>query len=279
MIKFELQNLILASIVSVTALAFILVHTRLTRKTYAGFDLWIAGMVFWLIGAMLVYELRGHVHPLLSDVYGNALILLHPIIFFEGQIRFYGLGSRWWRMPLNLALLAVAVLLFDNYTFTHDDIRARVLTVSALSVFFYGRIAFEPLLYRNIRRKDMQWLLSSFLLPLLLLYIIRCHNYLQHYDVKSFSDLIANDGSLAVIAIYLNFIYAMMAYSCISLTSNRVEEELHVSEERFKRLSDESKTSCGSLTRSSVLPMSMLLMPGCAAFAPMRCWDVQSLTS
>ena len=105
--KLDTPTIIVLTILNVLTMLMILVHTRVTRKTYPGFDIWLAGTALWFVGAVFNFLLREIVSPFWVIVIGNGLMQTLPILFLDGINRFYGIPGRWWRTPLNLLLLAI----------------------------------------------------------------------------------------------------------------------------------------------------------------------------
>ncbi len=94
-----------------------LVFFRATRKTYAGFGHWTAGVGLLTLG-YLALALRGFIPDTLSIFVGNVAFCLGMVLALDGLRRFMGLGpmSRLWYAIPGMDLVAVAVLyyLYDS---------------------------------------------------------------------------------------------------------------------------------------------------------------------
>ena len=94
--KLDTPTIIVLTIINVLNMLMILIHTHVTRKTYPGFDVWLAGTALWFVGAVFNFLLRGVVPPFWVVVVGNGLMQLLPILFLEGStvfMLFRGAGS------------------------------------------------------------------------------------------------------------------------------------------------------------------------------------------
>lgn len=231
--KMDTPTIIILTILNVLTMLMILLHTRLTRKTYPGFNVWLAGTALWSVGAILNFVLRDIVSPFWAIVVGNGLMQAVPVLYLEGLNRFYSIPGRWWRTPLNLALLAVSLIPFYYFSIISESISARSVTSSLASSILYSRIAIEPLLAPPARCHSMQWLLSVCLLPLIILHLLRVPFYLAHPELHTFAELIAKDKLMLMLMLMGSFITIVLNYSYLSLTSGRLEEELRTSEERM----------------------------------------------
>jgi signal transduction histidine kinase len=226
-------------------LLLILTHSWWTRTTYAGFLAWIAGTACWIMGPPLTMLFSNALPPFISKVIGNTLIMLHPMLLYEGIIRFHNIPRRWWMTRLNVALALSGMVGLIYFLLVDNNIAARAIIIYSILAVFITRTALEPLLYPIARRYSMQWLLSACLLPLIILSCVqasRVWNYFQVLPVSQLTALITQDRILFWLLFYGIIVELVIAYCYLSLTSDRVEEELRESEESYRTLTSSLQT-------------------------------------
>ena len=84
----------------------------------------------------------------------------------------------------------------------------------------------------------MQWLLSISILPLVALLVARLSYYISSPRLLNVAEILANESLLRWVILYGVILELIIAYSYLSLTSDRVEEELRQSENRYRDLSN-----------------------------------------
>jgi len=230
---------VVISILIDVVLLLILTHAWRTRTTYAGFVAWIAGTACWTIGPALTMLFSNALPPFIPKIIGNTLIMLHPMLLYEGIIRFHDIPRRWWMTRLNIALVFFATLGLSYFLLVVNNIAARAIIAYGIVAVFFARTAFEPLCYSMARRHSMQWMLSACLLPLITLIgalTLRSWNFLHTAPVSRLTPLITQDHVLFWLLFYGIIVELVIAYCYLSLTSDRVEEELRQSEECYRTL-------------------------------------------
>ena len=241
--KLDATTVIILTVINVSIMLMILLHTRLTRKTYSGFDVWVTGSAFWVAGAILSYIFRGVIGQFWVIVVGNSLMLALPICFLDGINRFYAIPSRWWRTPFNAMALAVAAALLYYFTFVSESISARGIVISCSYALFFSRAALEPLHVPYARRHSMQWLLFAGIMPMVIVHILRVRFFVEHPELHTFAEVVAKDTLLTLVMMMSGVNAIIISYSYISLTSDRVEEELTASEQRMSVAYDAERES------------------------------------
>lgn len=236
----------------------VLMHTRLTRKTYPGFDSWLAGTACWFFGTLLVFGLRNVVPPFISIVLGNVLTYLHPAIFFDGLIKFYQMEKKWWRTPLNYALIAVLTVLYFYFSLVDDNISVRVVISTVPLTFLYGRILLEPLFYTEARHNKIQLFLSITLLPFIFMTAYRTTLYLPLSVARTYDFLMRHDQMIVMVGVYANFFTAVMTYSCFSLTSNRLEQELSEVHQALEKANKAKSAFLGMVSHEMRTPLAII---------------------
>ncbi len=241
--KLDATTVIILTVINVSIMLMILLHTRLTRKTYSGFDVWVTGSAFWVAGSILSYIFRGVIGPFWVIVVGNSLMLTLPICFLDGINRFYAIPSRWWRTPFNIMALAVAAALLYYFTLVSESISARGVVISCSYILFFSRAALEPLHVPSARRHSMQWLLFAGIMPMVVVHILRVRFFVEHPELHTFAEVVAKDTLLIIIMMMSGINAIIISYSYISLTGDRVEEELTASEQRMSAAYDAERES------------------------------------
>jgi signal transduction histidine kinase/DNA-binding NarL/FixJ family response regulator len=257
--KLDTPTIIVLTIINVLTMVMILVHTRVTRKTYPGFDVWLAGVVLWVAGAVISYIVRGILHPFWGNVIGNGMMQAMPVLFLQGINRFYAIPERWWRTPLNLALLALSIGLLSYFTIISDITVARGVVMSTFYSIIFSRAAIEPLLAPQARRYSMQWLLSICFLPLIIIHAVwRIPFYLAHPELSTFADVIAADKLRNILLLLINFIIIVINYSYLSLTSERLEEELREAHHALEEANREKSAFLGVVSHEMRTPLATI---------------------
>ena len=211
----------------------ILLHTWRTRTTYPGFITWIIGTACWSLGSLLTLLLPSLQPQFVPKIIGNGLIMLHPLLLYEGIRQFHGIRRRWWGTPLNVAVVLSGICCMLYFFYVSENIVARIIGINLVSAFLFGRTSIEPLLYARIRKSSMQWLLSAFLLPLIAMIFGRAWFYLSGLSLVTFSGPLSQETLMCWMMFYGIIGELVIAYSYLSLTSDRVEEKLKISEERL----------------------------------------------
>ena len=234
-------------------LVLILFHTWRTRTTYPGFVVWMIGTTCWSVGSLLSLMLPA-LHPqFIPKIIGNGLIMLHPLLLYEGIRRFHDIRRHWWGTPLNTAVVMVGIFCMLYFFYVSENIVARIIAVNLVAAFLFARISIEPLFYARIRRYSMQWLLSLFLLPVIVLVFARAWYHIFSVSLfVSFSGALSQDTILRSIMFYGIIAELAIAYSYLSLTSDRVDRELRQSEELYRNLSSSLQEQIETETRLRV---------------------------
>lgn len=233
--KLDTATIVVISVVVDAVLMLILLHTWRTRTTYAGFITWIAGTACWSVGSFLAMLLPDLQPQFIPKILGNALIMLHPLLLYEGLMQFHGVRRRWWGTPLNVAVVLFGVLNQLCFLYVADNIMVRSVGINLVMLILFTRIFLEPLLYPRIRRYSMQWLLSACLLPLTALIAARIWTLLSGPSFTTFPAMVTHDNLLRWICFYGICCELFIAYSFLSLTSERVEEELRAEKRKLSK--------------------------------------------
>ena len=219
------------SIVIDFALTMVLLHAWRTRTTYSGFGAWIAAVLCWSVGSTLVFLLSELQPRFIPKIIGISLILLHPLLIYEGIKRFYGLRIRWWGTPLNILLVLACLTNQAYFLYINANLAARTVVFNIVLAILFARSSLEPLLYAKPRRQYMQWLLSLSILPLIPMFLLRAWQYIKVSAPDNFFLIINQDALLRWSLLYGLLVELIVTYSFLSLTSDRVEGELQRSKE------------------------------------------------
>jgi len=231
--KLDTATIVVISVVIDTILVLVLLHTWRTRTTFPGFTTWIVGTACWSLGSILNLLLPSLQPQFIPKIIGNGLIMLHPLLLYEGIRQFHGIRRRWWGTSLNAAVVLGGICCMLYFFYVSENIVARIIGINLVVALLFARVSIEPLLYASIRKYSMQWLLSAFLLPLIALIFGRAWFYLSGSPPVTFSGTLSQETLLRWIMFYGIIAEIVIAYSYLSLTSDRVEEQLKTSEQRL----------------------------------------------
>lgn len=234
--QLDTPTIIAVSIVIDVILLLILIHAWRTRTTYPGFAAWVAGTACWSIGSAMTLLFYKILPPFMPKIIGNATILLHPILLYEGLLQFHNLPKRWWRTPLHLALIPPVVANQIYFFYVVDHQAMRIVLSNAVIAILFARIALEPLCFPQSRRYSMQWLLSISLLPLIAMLLMRVWSHLNLPPGLSLEAVLSQDTLMRQLMFYSIIVELIIAYSYLALTSDRVEAELRESEKSYREL-------------------------------------------
>ncbi|MEI6608612.1 MAG: HAMP domain-containing sensor histidine kinase [Deltaproteobacteria bacterium] len=251
--EFDTATIFAISIIIDFILILILIHTWRTRTTYPGFIIWIIGTACWVVGSMLAILLN-ELHPhFIPKVIGNGLIMMHPLLLLEGINKFHGIRRRWWGTELNIALVLAGMLSLCYFAYISDNLAARAGGISLILAVLFARVSLEPLIHVRFHRYSIQWLLSGILLPLVVLNLARTVYYFTLSPLATVSDMLAHDYLLRWLVFYGIIVELVIAYSYLSLTSDRVEKELFQSKESYRELSSSLQEKVEEEARRRVL--------------------------
>lgn len=236
----DITTLTLISAVVDLSLALIMLHARLTRTTYPGFDCWLAGTVCWSVGAACNISFANVLPHFVAKIFGVGLIMLSGLFLYEGFMRFYSIPRRWWRTPLNGLIVTAGFLVQCYFFYVVDDMPIRVINISMVCGVIYLRSTLEPLLSAQARSQFIQWLLFIFTIPLAAMEFLRAAHYAFIAHDVNFSYMVLQDSLLRGLIFYAIIIELILVYTYLSLTSDRTEHELRASEQRFRNLAESS---------------------------------------
>lgn len=221
-------TIVVMSIITGLLLVLILLHTWRTHTTYPGFIHWIVGTACWTVGSFLNMLLADIQPVFIPRIIGAGLILMHPILTYEGLLRFYGLRRGLFQTPLNCLLAVMYLALSLYWTYATDNFILRSASFALVFAFLFGRTIFEPLVQRDIRRDyPMQWLISLSLLPLALLMLLRAlWLFANGANANHMASALVSDSVLRWVLVYSFIVEMIPCYCYLSLTSDRVEREL-----------------------------------------------------
>lgn len=224
--KLDTATIVFISIITDVILVLILLHTWRTRTTYPGFIIWIAGTACWAIGSLLSMLLPTMQPQFIPKIIGNGLIMLHPALLLEGINQFHSIRRRWWGTPLNMVLVLAGVFNVFYFLYVSENLFFRSIAINLVLAILFARIVVVPLFHADVRRYSMQWILSTCLLPLAALLFTRAWTLHSGSSYSTFSDMMSQETLLRLIIFYGIIAELVIAYSYLSLTSDRVEEEL-----------------------------------------------------
>ena len=123
----DISSLNIASAGVSLTLAVALLAIRANRRTYAGFDLWVAGNACSAAALLLIANLGAI--PTALVVLGNTLVFLHLVLITAGLERFFGLAPRWSLHGLGIAAI---VGVYVQFTAITPSVTVRIAAICTL---------------------------------------------------------------------------------------------------------------------------------------------------
>ncbi len=218
-------TLVVVSAVIPIFMGVLLLTFMTQRKVYAGFGHWVIAN-FLLSGGYIVSALRDYdVHPFISIIIGNVLVIYTEILVYEGFRLFFGRRKF---SSINYILLLTYTLVHSYFTFIIPNFNIRVIWYSVIMAILITRIGFAlwspsiPELKPTARAASILVFLSASL------HVIRIA-YVLHSD--GITSLIDNVGVwINILAI---FTIVGWTFYYFFLTSARLELELHQAREEM----------------------------------------------
>ena len=221
-------TLVVVSAITPIFMGVLLLIYMLQRKVYAGFGHWVTGN-FVLSGGYLFAALRElGVHPIISILLGNVLVVYSEILIYEGIQLFFG------RRAFSRAnYLILFVFVFAQWYFTSiiPNISIRILFYSTVMTLIMVRSGMAlwnspiPELIPTARSASILVMLSA------LLHIIRATHVIRVGGVSTIIDSFSTWLNIAAILTVIGW-----AFYYFFLTSARLELELHQAREEMAQI-------------------------------------------
>ena len=118
-----------------------------TQKTYPGFGRWTVSKIPNALGWLLI-SLRGVIPDWASVLVANGLLLIAPILLYEGIGQF---REKPYRSIFHYLLMALVLGGFVYFTWVQPNVNARVVMIAAYSALIIGRCALS--LWRGVTKE------------------------------------------------------------------------------------------------------------------------------
>jgi diguanylate cyclase (GGDEF)-like protein len=211
--------------VSTTLYLVMLVAWR-TQNTYPGFRRWMVSNLPNGLGWLLI-SLRGLIPDWASVVVGNILVLVSPLMIFEGIRQFRGKPPRDW---LNIGLLGLVTVGMAYFTWVEPSVNRRVTIVTVYSLVVILRCTFELFSAPAPRLRPSYWLTGSTFALYGLILVLRL---LTVRSLPSLDDPFQVDAwqsvlflSNIVLSVAWTFGFFMMTNSRLTLELRQTETDL-----------------------------------------------------
>ncbi len=219
-----------------SAAALVMFVALRTRKTYAGFGFWTAGVACLALGAALLIP---GVLPQawIVRVVRNAFLLGGLHLLLRGMLLFRGcrVSYRW------DALLAIVFLLvFGYYSVDPAQLDARIVIYCVFAAFLSLATAILTIRYRPAYFGSNDILLAVWLMVFCVLSFVRIAHQLSGPDVTTAFEALKGFGSLYAMAQILTV--QLLTLTLISMNSQRIEYEHARSESRLRESEDEMRS-------------------------------------
>ncbi|MCX8070401.1 MAG: hypothetical protein N2738_07855, partial [Thermodesulfovibrionales bacterium] len=224
----DLKTLIFISLLYTILFIMVMLHILFTRKVYEGFPYIIIGHVFVIVGVITALLLRGKINDFVSIFIGNLFLLLYPLCYYIGLMKFHRLPNTKAYLGFLLSLIIIGCI----FIYIQEDLNKRVIIHSLIGAFIFILASVKPLLSETPRQYKIQRFMSLAILPIGIFYIYRAY-YTYHYmPYSNFQLFIQNDNIMKVLFILSIFTAFMMFYCYLAMTSDRLAKELKEARER-----------------------------------------------
>lgn len=212
-------------------LAVVMVHARVTRRVYPGFNDWMAAQVV-LAAGMILLSLKAYLPPWMALLLGNSLLMLSQVFVYTGFVRFFDLPDRR-RWPY-YALLSGAVLSFAWLLHTNSPVQLRSSLFSLFVVVMMMRIAMALLVQKQLRGDPLVRLNLAAILMAMSFFSARAL-ILWRVDTE---DLFW-DQQLLAMSFYVGIIYSiLLVFGFLQLVQARTEGELQAAQAKTELLAN-----------------------------------------
>ncbi len=219
-----------------SAAALVMFVALRTRKTYAGFGFWTAGVACLALGA--AFLIPGFLpQAWIVRVVRNALLLGGLLLLLRGMLLFRGcqISYRW-----DALLAVVFFLVFGYYSVDPAQLDARIVIYCIFAAFLSLTTAILTIRYRPAYFGSSDILLAVWLVVFGVLSCVRIAHQLSGPDVTTAFEALKGFGSLYAMAQILTV--QLLTLTLISMNSQRIEYEYARSESRLRESEDEMRS-------------------------------------
>lgn len=228
---FSIQAISSAAFITNITLAVVMVHARLTRRAYPGFDDWMISQVLLAVSIMLL-SLYQTLSPWISLVLGNGLLMLAQVFVYTGTLRFFNLPlHRHWPY-YGLALAATGGFAWLVAIDAPGSMRSMLFSLCMVIVM--ARLSVALLVNKQVKKDTSLVLLMAAVLVALLFFgargLILCYVGL---------DNVTWNLRLLAASFYVAIIYSsLLVFGFLQLVQARTEGELHTAHARTEELAN-----------------------------------------
>lgn len=225
----DIRTLSVVNTLIAVILGIAMIFIYKTRKTYAGFPLWITAYFCEVIGFLLLSG-RDLIPDFWSIIVANPFIFACSLLLMAGLYRFWGREGYWRELALYMLLMIVAVV---STTYIYSDANLRVILVSLLFAFVSAKMAW--LFFQNSHREQrpVYWTLGILFLLYALMMMSRA--VVTHFgpSMKHFFD--ANPMQI-ITFLSQAALSILWTISLIAVHTKRLELELYATQKELKRM-------------------------------------------
>lgn len=210
-------------------LCFVMLIALRSQKTYPGFGRWTLDKVPSALGWLLI-GLRGFIPDWASIPLANALLLISPILTYEGIRQFRGKPAR---DLFNYLLLVVLIGTFIYFTWGLPDVNARIQIISFCAMLIFARCAIELFFGAPHNLRTSYWLtggMFAFYTSILLLRV------LTSISLPSLSDPLQVDMWESLLFLATNVAGIGWTFGFFMMTNQRLALELRTAEEEMRQM-------------------------------------------
>jgi PAS domain S-box-containing protein len=228
----DIATLLTGNAVLSAASAGVMLMVLRTRKTYAGFGWWTAGVASMAVGAAMF------VPGLLPETWltltlRNAALLAGMGLILRGMRVFRSLPVGFWP---ELLVALTFVPLFAHYSQDSNHLAARIVVFSAYGGALALAVVWVTLRQRPAHAGSNDWLLAASLSVFGVLSFIRCVSQILHPTTRAAFDTMTGYQSFYILTQVLTI--HLITLALININSQRIEHDLQLGERHLRESED-----------------------------------------
>ncbi len=219
-----------------------------TQKTYPGFGRWTLDKVPSALGWLLI-SLRGQIPDWASVPLANALLLISPILTYEGIRQFRGKS---YRDLFNYLLLVLLLGAFSYFTWARPDVNARVQIIAVCALIIFARCGLELFLKAPRNLRSSYWLTAGMFMLYVLVLLVRV---VTSKSLPNLRDPFQADVWESILFMATTVASIGWTFGCFMMTNERLTLELGLAEAEMRQMAATDFLT-GALNRRSFSEMS-----------------------
>jgi hypothetical protein len=218
-----------ASAVSLV-ICIIMIYVYHTRKTYNGFTHWTLAAVL-LFSGMFLLGMRKYWPEFMTIITANTFIASYSVLTAYGiNLFFYKTVRKW----MFIAPVALIILTFTYFTYMDNNIRARIVIITAHAVVFFLYCAYcVKIESKRIKQSPNLLVISACLIQALYLLFRIVYTICIDKNIQNFMAA----STIQAVSFFFSIGGNIMLFAgFIIMTSQRIENELFEANREIKQL-------------------------------------------